>query len=263
MHGQRLITVATATALALALAPGATARGGAGAVNDPGCEPSRKHPYPVVLAHGTFGDRANWDGMVAPALAAARYCVFSLDYGNRATADIERSAEELRSFVGEVLADTEARKVALVGHSQGGMMPRHYIRFLGGHKRVDELIGLSPSNHGTTHPFAAPLGASGACVACGQQAAGSEFLQRLNAGDETPGKVRYTQIQTRYDQVVIPYESAFLEPGRRVTNVLLQDRCPENDTEHVGIINDSVALQWIENALGRRGPADHAFEPQC
>jgi hypothetical protein len=62
---------------------------------------------------------------------------------------------------------------------------------------------------------------------------------------------------------VTPFESAFLEPGKRVTNVLLQDRCPDNGVEHVGIINDPVALQWVENALGRRGPADHSFRPTC
>jgi triacylglycerol lipase len=262
MLGRALIAVVVSVVLALALAPRGIA-GGGGAVNNPGCEPTRKHPYPVVLVHGTFLDRTEWDGTVAPALAAAGYCVLSLDYGNRGTGDIERSAEELRDFVREVLAGTDARKVAIVGHSQGGMMPRYYIRFLGGRKRVDEVIGLSPSNHGTTHPLAGPLGASGSCVACGQQAAGSEFMQRVNAGDETPGKVRYTQIQTRHDEVVTPYESAFLEPGRRVTNVLLQDRCPDDRVEHVGIPDDPVALQWIENALGRRGPADHTFQPRC
>ena len=105
----------------------------------------------------------------------------------------------------------------MVGHSQGGMMPRYYIKFLGGAKVVDDLVGLSPSNHGTTivgdpgNPLTGAL--RRACPACDQQAAGSPFLTRLNAGDETPGTVSYTQVTTRYDEVVVPYTSAYLAAG--------------------------------------------------
>ena len=41
----------------------------------------------------------------------------------------------------------------MVGHSQGGMMPRYYIKFLGGADKVDDLVGLAPSNHGTSNPL--------------------------------------------------------------------------------------------------------------
>ena len=52
-----------------------------------------------------------------------------------------------------MLAATGAAKVSMVGHSQGGMMPRYYIKFLGGASKVDDLVGLSPSNHGTSNPL--------------------------------------------------------------------------------------------------------------
>jgi triacylglycerol esterase/lipase EstA (alpha/beta hydrolase family) len=61
---------------------------------------------------------------------------------------------ELGRFVDAVLGATGARKVSLVGHSQGGMMPRWYVTFLGGASKVDDLVGLAPSNHGTA--FLAP-----------------------------------------------------------------------------------------------------------
>ncbi|CAM5231106.1 Alpha/beta fold hydrolase OS=Streptomyces tendae OX=1932 GN=F3L20_09145 PE=4 SV=1 [Streptomyces tendae] len=47
-------------------------------------------------------------------------------------------------------AATGAAKVDIVGHSQGGMMPRHYLKFLGGAAEVNALIGIAPTNHGTT-----------------------------------------------------------------------------------------------------------------
>ncbi len=237
--------------------------------NDFACKPPTRHPYPVVLVHGTFGNMGvSWNA-IAPVLERLGYCVFALDYGNsplpgiNATGDIPTSARQLSTFVGKVLAATGARKVSIVGHSQGGMMPRYYLKFLGGATRVDDLVGLSPSNHGTTTPGAAVAGPL--CVACAQQAAGSPFLQALNAGDQTPGPVSYTVVETRYDEVVTPYESEFLPEtsAHRVTNVLLQDRCPADVIDHVGIIYDPVAIQLMLNALGRPGPADRAYQPDC
>ena len=216
---------------------------------------------PVVLVHGTFGDSTNW-GYVRPQLEGLGYCTFAIDYGNRGTGDIPTSAKQLAAFVDAVLAQTGAQKVDIVGHSQGGMMPRYFIKNLGGADKVDDLIGLAPSNHGTTTPLA---GASDErlCAACRQQAAGSDFLTALNAGDESPGAVSYTQVETRYDEVVTPYTSAFLAADANVTNVLLQDACPHDASEHVGIVTDQVAVQWIEDALARTGPADPSWRPRC
>jgi triacylglycerol esterase/lipase EstA (alpha/beta hydrolase family) len=229
--------------------------------NDFGCKPPPRHPYPVVLVHGTFENMtASWPA-VAPALTRLGYCVFALDYGNSATGDIPTSAGQLQTFVDKVLSATGAAKVSIVGHSQGGMMPRYLIKFLGHADSVDDLVGLSPSNHGTTTPTASAVGPF--CVACTQQIAGSDFLTHLNAGDQTPPPVAYTVIETRNDEVVTPYDSEFLPANERVTNVLLQDACPADPVEHVGVQYDGVAIQWMLNALGRPGPADPAFKPDC
>jgi triacylglycerol lipase len=200
---------------------------------------------------------------MSPALKRDGYCVFALDYGNRASGPIEQSAQELSAFVDKVLAATGTAKVEMVGHSQGGMMPRYYIKNLGGGDKVDDLVGLAPSNHGTTSPSAVIVGELQPCEACLQQVAGSDFLRELNAGDESPGPVSYTQIESRYDEIVTPYTSAFLKPDRNVTNKLLQDSCPVDVSDHVGVAYDPVALRFVENALGRVGPADPAYNPGC
>jgi triacylglycerol lipase len=246
---------------ALAVVPATAEAQSPPGANDYGCKPSTAKPYPVVLVHGTYLDMTSWIRL-SPALAEAGYCVFALNYGNNATGDIPTSAGQLRTFVDDVLARTGASKVSIVGHSQGGMMPRYVIKFLDRANQVDELIGLSPSNHGTTNPLAGPAGQLG-CPACAQQVAGSEFITNLNSGDETPPPIDYTVVQTRNDEVVTPYDSAFLPEGPRVTNVLLQDRCPADATDHIAIVGDPVAIQWVQNALGRDGPADAAFEPDC
>ena len=110
--------------------------------NDWSCRPSAERPEPVVIVHGTFGDRRHLLENLSNALLGQGYCVFSLDYGNRATQDVGASANTLKAFTDKVLAATGARKVSMVGHSQGGMMPRYYVKFLGGARVVDDLVGL-------------------------------------------------------------------------------------------------------------------------
>ena len=228
--------------------------------NDFSCTPSAEHPFPVVLVHGTFADAYGSWLTLSPQLAAEGYCVFALNYGRRGTIAIERSAGQLDDFVDRVLEATGAAKVSLVGHSQGGMMPRYYLRFLGGAAEVDELIGLAPSNHGTTTPLAPIIGP--VCRACAQQAAGSPFLTELNAGREVEPGVDYTVLVTRYDEVVVPFRSGYLSgPAAQLTNVTLQAKCPLDLTDHLSITYDPVASDWVRHALDRDGPAAPSFRP--
>lgn len=236
-------------------------------INDWSCRPTAAHPEPVVVVHGTFGDSRHLIDALETRIIQAGFCTFALNYGNRATGDIPTSARELKAYVAKVLAATGASKVSMVGHSQGGMMPRYYIKFLGGARYVDDLVGIAPSNHGTKLlPSANPLAAllpGLICVACNQQTWGSAFLQHLNAGDETPGGVSYTQIESKYDEVVVPYTSAFLTPGPRTTNVLLQQLCPGLFTEHLLIPNNKVTIAVTLDALRHPGPAGKDFRPAC
>ena len=233
-------------------------------VNDWQCQPRGRRSTPVILVHGTFGDRRHLLEPLSKALLRRGFCVFSLDYGNRATGEISASARELKRFTGRVLRATGARKVSMVGHSQGGMMPRYYVKFLGGRKVVRDLVGIAPSNHGTSrtdgqNPLTVLFGLG--CTACLQQGAGSPFLQRLNRGDETPGTVAYTQITTRNDEVVLPHTSGYLKPGPRTTNVTIQDLCPDDQAEHLFIPTSRTTIAVTLDALTHRGPARTSYDP--
>ncbi len=233
--------------------------------NDYSCKPSAAHPRPVVLVHGTLGNSVdNWLGL-APYLKDRGYCVYSLDYGVldgvpffHGLGPVDKSAQELSVFVDRVLAATGAPEADLVGHSQGGMMPRYYLKFLGGAGKVNALVGLAPSSHGTTmlgltqllpyFPGAGDL-LTEATPALADQIAGSPLLTRLNEGGDTVPGVRYTVIATKYDEVVTPYRSQFLS-GSNVRNVVLQDLCPVDLSEHLAIaLTDRVAFHEVNNAL--------------
>jgi triacylglycerol esterase/lipase EstA (alpha/beta hydrolase family) len=246
--------------------------------NDWSCQPSATHPRPVVLVHGSLENMAlNWY-TASPLLKNAGYCVFALNYGQEDTrligapgssrpggsADMTQSALQLSAFVDELLSATGADKVDIIGHSQGGMLPRWYMKFDGGASKVGHLIGLSPSNHGSSLGGLALIPGVPAILQLGlgeafrQQAVGSPFMQQLNAGADTLPGVTYTVIQTRYDEVVTPYTSAFLS-GPDVTNITLQDHCGLDLADHVTTPYDSIALRYMLNALD---PA-RAVTPGC
>ncbi|MFE4953958.1 esterase/lipase family protein [Streptomyces sp. NPDC056653] len=265
---------ATPTATATAATPTAATAPSRG-WNDYSCKPSAAHPRPVVLVHGTFGNSVdNWL-VLAPYLVGRGYCVYSLDYGQlpgvpffNGLGPIDESAGQLDTFVDKVLAATGASKADIVGHSQGGMMPNYYLKFLGGAAKVNALIGLAPSNHGTTllgltnllpyFPGAEDL-LNAHTPGLADQMAGSPFITKLNAGGDTVPGVRYTVIATRYDEVVTPYRTQYLD-GPNVRNVLLQDLCPVDLSEHVAIGTvDLIAYHEVANALD---PA-HATPTTC
>ncbi|MBO0805288.1 MAG: alpha/beta fold hydrolase [Nocardiopsaceae bacterium] len=246
--------------------------------NDWSCKPSAAHPYPVVLVHGTIENMTyNWYTL-SPLLADEGYCVFALNYGQEpgihvglpgaaepgGVGPIPASARQLKGFINKVLAATGASKVDIVGHSQGGMMPRYYLKFLGGASKVDKLVALAPSNHGTTADGIAQLpgGTQLLTAALGQsvrqQIAGSAFLRKLNAGGDTVPGPAYTVIETAYDEVVTPYTSAFLS-GPHVTNILLQDQCAADGDDHLAISFDAIAMRDVLNALD----PSHAVAPGC
>ncbi|MFI1864973.1 esterase/lipase family protein [Streptomyces jumonjinensis] len=258
-----LLAIAFSVTPAAAVAAPAAAAGSGW--NDYSCKPSAAHPRPVILVHGTLGNSIdNWL-VLAPYLVRRGYCVFSLDYGQlpgvpvfHGLGPVAKSAEQLDVYVDKVLAATGAAEADLVGHSQGGMMPRHYLKFLGGAQKVNALIGIAPSNHGTTlsgftgllpyFPGAEDL-ISSHTPALTDQVVGSPFMTQLNAGGDTVPGVRYTVIATRYDQVVTPYRSQFLA-GPGVRNVTVQDLCPLDLSAHVTIgTTDRIAYHEVANAL--------------
>lgn len=257
-----------AGATATALAPDTPPPG----ADNYSCQPSAAHPYPVILVHGTFANMDdNWQAG-SPVLANHGYCVFAFNYGGasatdpiQGTGEIGASAAQLSSFVDKVLAATGAAKVDLVGHSEGGMMPRYYIDSLGGAAKVDKFVAFAPSNYGTTldgiTQLATLLGAgslinsglAAVCEACVEQEEGSAFLASLNSAPTAAG-VAYTVIESTGDEIVTPYTNAFLPAASNVTNITVNEQCQLDHSDHLEIAADPVALADMLNALDPASP---------
>ena len=267
----------TANVVAGATQPGTPPPGS----NDWSCRPSKVHPRPVILVHGLFANMTdNWQTM-SPLLANNGYCVFALTYGTDPGASapfdqfgglttMEQSAVQLSAFVNEVLTRTGAHKVDIVGHSEGATMPDYYIEYLGGASKVARYVGVSGVKHGTTmhglSTFATAFGTlfpgapdptAAACGSCQEFLVGSDYIQKIEARAPAGGVI-YTNIATRYDELVSPHTSSFLS-GPNVTNITLQDHCSLDFSDHLSIISSPITGQYILNALD---PAN-ARPPVC
>jgi triacylglycerol esterase/lipase EstA (alpha/beta hydrolase family) len=185
-----------------------------------------------------------------------RWCAITLPFDG--TGDIQVAGEYVVP-ARRTMSKESGREVDVVGWSQGGMVPRWALRFWPDTRKVvDDLVGLSPSNHGTVLSD----------VTCGncnpafhQQASQAQFLRALNSGAETCRGVDYTVAYTRLDEVVVPNTgpapSSALRTGEgRIANIALQDVCPTNAADHFAIGSyDAVGFAIVADALAHPGPA--------
>jgi triacylglycerol esterase/lipase EstA (alpha/beta hydrolase family) len=120
--------------------------------------------------------------------------------------DIRVSARVLKTRVDTLRRQYGGTKLDVIGHSEGGLIARYMIKSLQGTMDIERYVSLASPHHGTLMAYLGP-GESAR-----QMQPGSGFLHELNAGDPTPGAVRYTSIYTNTDLIVVPSSSSYL-PG--------------------------------------------------
>lgn len=216
---------------------------------------------PVLLVPGTtLTPKVEYSWNWEPALTelGRPFCTVTLP--ENAMGDVQAAGEYVVYAIRTMHARSH-RRVDVIGHSQGGMVPRWALRFWPGTRRmVDDMIGMSPSNHGTVD--AVPACKVGCAPAFWQQRTGSNFLRALNSYDETFPGISYTTIYTRTDEVVVPNlgpeaSSSLHGGGGRITNVAIQEVCPDDASEHLAVgTYDNTAYALAVDALTHRGPAD-------
>jgi triacylglycerol lipase len=159
---------------------------------------------PILFVHGWAESESLWrtmianferDGWTRSELNNWRY--------NTSQSNV-RTASEVQRKVEEILSRTRAAKVDIITHSMGGLNTRYYLKNLGGTEKTDDWVSLGGPNHGTT--------TAGLCFeeSCREMRIGSEFLTRLNEGDETPGAVSYGTWWSSCDEIINPDESVLL-----------------------------------------------------
>ena len=144
---------------------------------------------PVILLHGCCVP-STWAQIamkpMADKLKAEGYAVHNLRLPS--SSDARANAVYLQRYIDS----RKMTKVHLVGHSLGGVSARDYVKNLGGGAKVVSLTLIdSPNDGGDT-----------SCRLNKNNCAGSAYMLALNAGDDTPGDTRYTQINLTEEYVL-------------------------------------------------------------
>jgi pimeloyl-ACP methyl ester carboxylesterase len=218
-------------------------------------------PTPVLLVHGTGSNPSNnfgWNWEPALDHLGISWCAVALP-GN-GLLDIQDAAEYVVNAIRTMHA-AAGRRISIIGHSQGGMLPRWAFRFWPDARgMVDDDIGFAASNHGTTG--AETLCSIPCAAADWQQSDKAQFIAALNSYQETFPGISYTEVYSHLDEIVTPNSndsgsSSVHGGGGEITNVAIQDVCPADPSEHLAIgTQDYVAYDLAIDALTHPGPAD-------
>jgi triacylglycerol esterase/lipase EstA (alpha/beta hydrolase family) len=221
---------------------------------------TKRGPAPILLVPGTTMDPQvgfSWNYARAFDALGWRWCAVTMPFD--ATGDVQVAGEYVVHAV-RTLSRASGQKVDVLGWSQGGMVPRWALRFWPDTRAlVDDVIGLSPSNHGTT---VADVACQSSCTPANwQQRSISAFTAALNSGAETFAGISYTVAYTQLDEIVVPNvgptASSRLRTGAgSIANVATQEVCPANAADHFAIGSyDAVGYALAVDALTHPGPA--------
>ncbi len=218
----------------------------------------RKGPRAVLLSPATSvtpDENYSWNWAKLFTRQGRYWCAVTMPH--HTFGDIQVAAEYHVNAIRTMYRRTD-RRIAILGHSQGGMNPRWALRFWPDlRNKVSDLIGMAPSNHGTTALVQCIEGVTRCVPAVWQQGAGSDFVTALNSRAETFRGISYTNIYTGLDEVVMPPPSSGLTTGRgRIANIPVQSLCPNDPYEHVAMGTVSPAVHaLVMDALIHAGPA--------
>ncbi len=159
---------------------------------------------PILFVHGYNSNASTWNDMVAwfKSIGYTDAELFAISYNFNQSNVV--TAQELQSTVDQIRQLTGWASIDIISHSMGSLSSRYYLRNLGGQSAVESWVSLAGANHGTnTARFCRP-------ISCKEMRASSSFLAELNAGDETPGPVRYGTWWSPCDTTINPDSSVRL-----------------------------------------------------
>jgi triacylglycerol esterase/lipase EstA (alpha/beta hydrolase family) len=188
-------------------------------MRDPAPAPARA---PVLLLHGVLCNAGVLLGLRRDLVARGIGPVYTLSYGPP-LASIEAFADQVAAKVDAILGATGASRVAIVGHSMGGIVARAYLRRCGGTK-LASIMTLGAPHHGSVHAWLFP----GACLA--QLRPGNSWLAGLNESESAPGEARIVSLWSWHDSMVAPQTSSRLAGAENIElvgvghNAMLGDR---------------------------------------
>jgi len=131
-------------------------------------------------------------------------------------ASIAELAKLLENKIKEIKAETGASQVILIGHSMGGLVNSYFCEHLAKPSEVAKIIAIGSPFRGTK------VAALGYGKNAKEMAPNSAFLLDLFENIRL-SQVPYYSIASKFDNIVIPWESAILE-GSTHNHLIIDDQ---------------------------------------
>lgn len=186
---------------------------------------------PVLLVHGYLCNHRVWDAM-ARQLHSAGHPVMQIDL-EPVFAPIDSYAPQVEQAASELCRQTGAAKVALIGHSMGGLAIRAWMRAYGT-TRVDRVITLGTPHAGTqiARRTRTPNGQ--------QMVWRSAWLQELDNSESPQTRALMRIALTPQDHIVYPQREQVL-PGVPVTVF--------DGLGHLELCRNGAVIAWVLQQL--------------
>lgn len=170
--------------------------------------PAMAQGEPVVFVHGYGGNSGNFSAIMSRMTASGYPAskLYGFNYSSLLVSDTA-SGRELASYVRNVRAQNGNAKVAIVAHSNGGLVTRSFLVNEGGQAATRRFVSLGSPHSGTTSAWA--------CFspACFDMRAGSLFLLGL------AGRGCDRSLWSPVDGVILPASSARCGSSTQVASV--------------------------------------------
>ena len=208
----------------------------------------------LVLPKGLDLQSGSWSNTNKPISVRTTYYLDAYDnYGSYVGQEdnqlISIYSQRLGKVVDEVLDATGKKKVIIIAHSIGGLVSRYYIKNLGGKDKVDKLIVIGTPNHGVYGYIAfgceSWFGRNTYSPECEDMQYDSSFIASLNAGDETPGNVKYLTIAGNCENDLSGFAGdevvrvGSVKLSGATNKVIVRNGCSGPETYHTRLIHPS------------------------
>jgi triacylglycerol lipase len=194
---------------------------------------------PILFVHGWNASSSTWTTMVSRFKADGWTDAELVNWSYNFNQSNATTASLISKKVDSILKATGATHVDIITHSMGSLSARYYVRNLGGDGKVDALVSLGGTNHGTV---TADFCFSTSCV---EMRPNSSFTTTLNAGDESWGSPRYAVWWSPCDEVISPHSSPLLSGGALNT----ETACMQHSQLHEDATVYQQVRDWVNTAF--------------
>lgn len=240
--------------------------------------PTTAQKNPVLIVGGTLASEIIY-WVLEGRLVADGYRVEFFELPGGGLIDVHESATQLKYKIADLQLRTGATKINLIAHSQGGITARTYIHDFGS-SAVESLVSLGTPHQGVERDGNPLLDLAATLLfrcnpdpsipsspVCAQLLAGSQLIQEINQRDPADA-IFYTNLNTRNDVFTKADTNGKMSGCDRTNaagellqcNVTVQDFCPANLVEHVGLASNGAVYSGIRQALAHKKIALNCLE---